>query len=118
MYERQRAGERVILPTSESSAPPFLTTCKLLLDPAHHLMRIILAASLFLAGMSSPALLAQSADAHLARAKRILRSTPLVDTHNDLPWAIRENATGPRSVDNMTSNAHAVTDIARLRRAL
>jgi len=30
-----------------------------------------------------------SSDVYLERAKRILRQTPLIDGHNDLPWRIR-----------------------------
>jgi membrane dipeptidase len=37
--------------------------------------------------------------ADLERAKRVLRSTPLVDGHNDLPWAIRESSKAPHDVE-------------------
>src|SRR5688572_18905828 len=37
-------------------------------------------------------------DAHLARARRILRETPLVDGHNDLPWVIRNDPKAPGDV--------------------
>ena len=37
-------------------------------------------------------------DAMLAHARKLLRSTPLIDGHNDLPWAIRESKTAPRDV--------------------
>src|SRR5688500_11366124 len=57
-------------------------------------------------------------DEHLARARRVLASTPLVDGHNDLPWAIREYAAAPHDVVaydlRRTTPGH--TDIARLRR--
>ncbi len=33
-------------------------------------------------------------DPALERARRILADTPLVDTHNDLPWVIREKLDG------------------------
>jgi membrane dipeptidase len=32
----------------------------------------------------------------LVRARRLLRGAPVIDGHNDLPWAIRESATAPR----------------------
>jgi len=40
-------------------------------------------------------------DPHMAKAMRVLSSTPLIDGHNDLPWAIRfawtyQNAHGRR----------------------
>ncbi len=57
-----------------------------------------------------------SADPHLARAERVLRSTPLIDGHNDLPWAIR-NATPPRDVPayDLRGTVPGHTDLARLR---
>ncbi|MEK0430424.1 MAG: hypothetical protein RL139_228 [Gemmatimonadota bacterium] len=59
---------------------------------------------------------APTADPHLARALRVLRSAPLIDGHNDLPWAIRESKTAPRDVDaydlRRTTPGH--TDFARL----
>jgi membrane dipeptidase len=47
--------------------------------------------------MASPAA-AQSRDTALDHARKILRSTPLIDGHNDLPWEIRESKTAPRDV--------------------
>jgi membrane dipeptidase len=47
--------------------------------------------------MASPAA-AQSRDPALDHAQKILRSTPLIDGHNDLPWEIRESKTAPRDV--------------------
>jgi membrane dipeptidase len=60
---------------------------------------------------------AQQADEHLGRARRILAETPLIDGHNDLPWAIREFADAPRSVDgyDITQTAPGHTDLDRLR---
>ena len=37
--------------------------------------------------------------ADIERARRVLRSTPLVDGHNDLPWAIRESSKAPHDVE-------------------
>ena len=56
-------------------------------------------------------------DAHMAKALRVLRTTPLVDGHNDLPWAIRNNAAAPMDVNayDLTKRAPGHTDIPRLR---
>jgi membrane dipeptidase len=60
------------------------------------------------------------ADANLARAERVLRATPLVDGHNDLPWAIRESATAPLDVDayDLTRTTPGHTDLARLKQGM
>ena len=56
-------------------------------------------------------------DAALEHARKLLRSTPLIDGHNDLPWAIRESKTAPRDVEaydlRQTTPGH--TDLARLK---
>ena len=44
------------------------------------------AAALLALAACSPAV----SDEPLVRARRLLESTPLVDGHNDLPWALRE----------------------------
>ena len=41
----------------------------------------------------------QSTDPYLARARAVLRSTPLVDGHNDLPWRIREDSVHPNDIE-------------------
>jgi membrane dipeptidase len=63
---------------------------------------------------------AQSDDAALRRAKAILRTTPIVDTHNDLPWVIREKGTPPRDVESydISKRARFDTDIPRLREGM
>ncbi|HYC33188.1 MAG TPA: dipeptidase [Gemmatimonadales bacterium] len=78
-----------------------------------------LGAALSLLALVSAALPAQSqapADAALERARRILRSTPLIDGHNDLPWAIREAKGAPRNVEryDLRGRAAGHTDFARL----
>jgi membrane dipeptidase len=59
-------------------------------------------------------------DPNLARAERVLRTTPLVDGHNDLPWAIRESKTAPGDVAaydlRRTTPGH--TDFARMRQGM
>lgn len=46
-----------------------------------------------------------------------LREFPIIDGHNDLPWASRVDATAPYSVEGLNENLHARfrTDIPRLR---
>lgn len=58
------------------------------------------------------------ADAALERALRILSETPLIDGHNDLPWAIRENKAAPHDVRAYDLRARTAghTDIERLRK--
>jgi membrane dipeptidase len=65
--------------------------------------------------MSSP-VAAQSNDRALERAKKILRSTPLIDGHNDLPWEIRERKEAPRDVGSydLRTRTPGHTDLARL----
>jgi membrane dipeptidase len=73
--------------------------------------------------MAAPSLaLAQTPPtrAELARVNRILRSTPLVDGHNDLPWAIREDHGNSLDAVDLNGDTRTLTpplhtDIARLR---
>ena len=53
----------------------------------------------------------------LAHANALLASTPLVDGHNDLPWAIREDKRAPMDVDAYDLRKHTPhqTDIARMK---
>ncbi len=64
------------------------------------------------------ALRAQTAnDPYLARAKRVLSTTPLIDGHNDLPWRIREDSIARGSVDAYDIRKHTPghTDLDRLK---
>jgi membrane dipeptidase len=58
-------------------------------------------------------------DAGEARARRILERTPLIDGHNDLPWALRQNhGNDPYAVDlaaDLDASTDLHTDIPRLR---
>jgi membrane dipeptidase len=58
-----------------------------------------------------------SPEAALAHAKELLSTTPLIDGHNDLPWAIREDKNHPRDVDAYDLRKHTPhqTDLARMR---
>ena len=53
---------------------------------------------LLLAGVAAP-LSGQAVDRNMALAKRVLRTTPLVDGHNDLPWRIREDTVARGDVE-------------------
>jgi membrane dipeptidase len=59
-------------------------------------------------------------DPHLARAFRVLSTTPLVDGHNDLPWVIRTYDGGPMDVlaYDLRSRTPGHTDIPRLREGM
>jgi membrane dipeptidase len=85
------------------------------LSPAKHSLAILLVAPA-LACAQATVTPTTSADPHLARAERVLRSSPLIDGHNDLPWAIR-NATPPRDVPayDLRRTVPGHTDLARLR---
>jgi membrane dipeptidase len=54
-----------------------------------------------------------------ARARRILQRTPLIDGHNDLPWALRQaHGSDPYAVDlttDLTGSTRLHTGIPRLR---
>ena len=62
----------------------------------------------------------QSDDAALRRAKAVLRTTPIIDGHNDLPWVIREKGVPPRDVEayDISKRARFDTDIPRLREGM
>jgi membrane dipeptidase len=54
-------------------------------------------------------------DEPLARAQRLLESTPLVDGHNDLPWALVEQGiTDPDGLDLNQHQETLMTDMGRL----
>jgi membrane dipeptidase len=58
-------------------------------------------------------------DTHMEKVMRVLATTPLIDGHNDLPWAIRNSELAPHDVSapghdlRQTTPFH--TDIERLR---
>ena len=72
---------------------------------------------LLLVALALPAALDAQSDPHLERARRVLRATPLVDGHNDLPWAIRRDTTAPMDVDayDLRRRTPGHTDLARLK---
>ncbi len=60
------------------------------------------------------------ADPHMARARRVLSTTPLIDGHNDLPWAIREATAAPHDVEayDLRGKVPGHTDLARLKQGM
>jgi membrane dipeptidase len=59
-------------------------------------------------------------DPHMARARRVLSTTPLIDGHNDLPWAIREATAAPHDVEayDLRKKTPGHTDLDRLKRGM
>jgi membrane dipeptidase len=59
-------------------------------------------------------------DAMEAMVQRVLSTTPLIDGHNDLPWAIRESKVAPHDVDapahDLRGDPPFMTSIAKMRR--
>ncbi|HET7613583.1 MAG TPA: dipeptidase [Gemmatimonadaceae bacterium] len=56
----------------------------------------------------------------LERAKRVLRQTPLIDGHNDLPWRIREDSIARGNVDayDLRKRTPGHTDLDRLKQGM
>jgi membrane dipeptidase len=67
--------------------------------------------------LSAAAPPAPPADAAVARARRLLRETILIDGHNDLPWEIRTAREAPRDVAayDLRRRTRGHTDLERLR---
>jgi len=59
-------------------------------------------------------------DPYLARARRVLSQTPLIDGHNDLPWRIREDSIARGNVDAYDLRKHTPghTDLDRLKKGM
>ena len=79
--------------------------------------QLVFAAVLCISGAASP-LAAQATDPYLARARAVLRTTPLVDGHNDLPWRIREDTLHASDVEayDLRTRTPGMTDLDRLRK--
>lgn len=58
-----------------------------------------------------------TADANMARALKVLRASPVMDGHNDLPWRIREDTIAPHDVDayDLRKRTPGMTDLERLK---
>jgi membrane dipeptidase len=74
---------------------------------------------LLLVGLAMTAVTSAAAqgDPLLDRARKILRSVPLIDGHNDLPWAIRISESAPRDVAayDLRGGVPGQTDLERLK---
>jgi len=72
---------------------------------------------LLLAALAAPL---EAQDEHLEKVRRVLANTPLIDGHNDLPWAIREHGAAPRDVAayDLRQRTPGHTDLERLRRGM
>ncbi|MEO8909054.1 MAG: dipeptidase [Gemmatimonadaceae bacterium] len=85
---------------------------------------MILRALIVLSACATTLLQAQTAPAptarDLARAKKILSKTPLIDGHNDLPWRIREDTVARGNVDayDLRKRTPGHTDLDRLKRGM
>ncbi len=57
------------------------------------------------------------ADSNMARALRVLRASPVMDGHNDLPWRIREDSAHPMDIDayDLRKRTPGMTDLPRLK---
>ena len=60
----------------------------------------------------------QEVDEAMQRAMSVLRAAPLIDTHNDLPWVIREKANGDVKEFDLSVRRDLDTDIPRLREGM
>lgn len=83
------------------------------------LTRSIVAAAILATMFAGPAIAARPDST--ATAREILRRVPLVDGHNDLPWALRERVNGALSKIDLAADQSRLepplhTDIARIRR--
>jgi membrane dipeptidase len=78
-----------------------------------HRCGFVLLALLSTAGATAAA----QSDPALDRARKILRSVPLIDGHNDLPWEIRNSETAPRDVAayDLRTRTAGHTDFERLK---
>lgn len=61
-------------------------------------------------------------DLDMAKVMRVLSASPLIDGHNDLPWAIRASEAGPHDVNapgnDLRGHSPFMTDIPRLREGM
>src|SRR4026207_1661954 len=85
------------------------------MSPRHHLTSYFSLLTFSLMASAGTAA-AQTKDRALEHARKLLRSTPLIDGHNDLPWAIRELEKAPRDVAayDLRSQTSGHTDLSRM----
>jgi membrane dipeptidase len=84
------------------------------------MIRAVLSSVALCALLAAPAVAQDQSDAQLQeRARRVMQRTPLIDGHNDLPWALRQNhGSDPHAVDlgeNLDATTDLHTDIPRLK---
>jgi membrane dipeptidase len=79
--------------------------------------RLALALALSLSAVPGQLPLAAQDDPALVHARKLLRSTPLIDGHNDLAWEIRVSPTAPGAVEayDLRARTPGQTDLERLR---
>lgn len=72
---------------------------------------------LILTVAAAPLLGAAQSEDLLTRARALHRQVPLIDGHNDYPWAVRENTTGRdlAALDIRAAQPKTMTDLPRLR---
>ena len=72
---------------------------------------------LLVLAVTSGASAAAQSDPALERARKVLRSVPLIDGHNDLAWEIRNSKTAPRDVAayDLRGRVPGHTDFERLK---
>jgi membrane dipeptidase len=68
------------------------------------------------APVTTPGVAPAKTDPFLVRARAILKSAPLIDGHNDVPWAIRQDPTKPMDVEayDMRKGVSGHTDLPRM----
>ena len=93
----------------QKTSEPFCT--------GHHMNRALLPSHLLLLTVFMAfSAAAQSSDAALEHARKLLASTPLIDGHNDLAWEIRDAKGAPRDVAayNLRVRSPKQTDLPRM----
>jgi len=80
--------------------------------------RLVLRVSFLFLVTSVSTMPAAAQDMHMEKALRVLATTPLIDGHNDLPWAIRNSELAPHDVEasghDLRARTPFHTDITRL----
>ena len=87
----------------------------------HHSAKAVLPLAVgLLASATLPSPSLAQTDEHLEIARRVLRSVPLFDGHNDLPWAIRNAESAPMSVEEygLREATGGHTDLDRLKEGM
>jgi len=76
------------------------------------MIRAVLSSTALSLLLAAPVLAQNPTDAQLQeRARRVMQRTPLIDGHNDLPWALRQNHGSDPQAVNLSTNLDATTDL-------